>query len=204
MFGKKNSDSAHTSNHKYSVYIKLQIAGNCIEKYCGERVSPDDIKQIKGAARLNTYDNVIQKAEASLISTSPELWFHHGPSTFTTTPKMIIDIGHGIDQLSFKIVDDWFSVETTYSEICIFCAPVRALYELIDNGHLGHVGIEGVQKEISAPLGLHWIDPINERIDGGMTNTDGNGITATYTNELIQLSINKVFELAEHPQIYDR
>jgi hypothetical protein len=197
MFGKK--DEA-----KHSVYLKVRIATNVVSKFCGERIHPGDIPTIKSATRLNSYDNSIQKAEASLIPGLRELWFHHGPSTFSSTPSMIIDIGEEIDQLILKILGEWFTVETTYSEICLFYAPVKALKDLIEVGHLGNAGINGITRQIEGPGGLDWLEPISEHVDGGLTNKEQNGITATYTNEAIQLIINKVFDGGEHPQIFEK
>jgi hypothetical protein len=197
MFGKKEE-----SNH--SVYLKVRVASSVVSKFSGERMLPEDIPTIKSSTQLNSYDSAIQKAEASLVPGNRDLWFHHGPSTFASSPNMTIDIGEPVDQLKLEIVGDWITVETTYSEICLFYAPIKALKALIDVGHLGYVGIHGVEREIEGPAGLNWIEPINEKVGGGMTNKDQNGITATYTNEAIQLIINKVFDGGEHPQIFDK
>lgn len=202
MFELFKASGKNRDRQVHSVNLRLRIATNVVVRFCGERMAPEKVNTIKSATRLNTYENSIQKAEASLIPSSQELWFHHAPSTFATTPNMTIDIGQS-EQLSFKVVGDWFSVETTYSEICLFCAPTRTLRELIENGHLGYAGIHGIQNEIDVPGHLSWLEPINERIDGGLTNKDMYGISATYTNEAIQLTLNSAYDSGEHPQLFE-
>jgi hypothetical protein len=203
MFGLFKASGSNRKRQIHSVNLSLRIATNVVKRFCGERMAPENIPTIKSATSLDTYNNIIQKAEASLIPCSQELWFHHGPSTFATTPNMIIDVGHKLEQLSLKVVGDWFSVETTDSEICLFYAPVRSLNELIENGHLGYAGIHGIQNEINFPGTLRWLEPIKEHIDGGLTNEKMNGICASYTNEAIQLRLNSVFDSGEHPQIFE-
>jgi hypothetical protein len=66
---------------------------------------------------------------------------------------MIIDIWHNIDQLEFKIVDQWFTVETTDSYICILFAPTKHMCEINNNGNLGIVGIKGIIPEDG---GRYW------------------------------------------------
>jgi hypothetical protein len=80
---------------------------------------------IRKEASLNSYDNSIHKAETKSLSRSLEFWYHHGSSTFELSPSMIIDIGHSIDQLEFKIFDQWFTVETTDSNVFILLATIE-------------------------------------------------------------------------------
>ena len=199
----KSNNAKGNAAPKYGVHLKLRIAANVAYDFCGKRMSPEEVPTVKAATSLYSYDNTIQKAEATLIVGPQELWFHHGPSSFATTPNMIVDIGHKFDQLSFKIVGEFFSLETTYSQICIFYAPVDKLYELMNNGHLGYVGSGGKEREVTIPNCLGWIEPIHECIGGGLTNEKLNGITATYTNEAVELTINGIYELGEHQQIPD-
>jgi hypothetical protein len=190
-----------------NVHIKLRIATGVVTRYCGRenavKLLEGELPVIGKTSSLNTYDDVIQKAETTSISHSPELWYHHGCSTFAISPNMFIDIGHKTDQLEFKIVDQWFSVETTDSQVCIFFAPIKHMYEIIENGHLGYVGIESIESEVKKPGDFPWIAGIHQSLDGGLTNKGYNGITAIYTNEAVQMIVNTIYDGGEHPMIRD-
>lgn len=191
----------------HNVHIKLRIATNVVERYCGRENSVKllngELPVISKTNRLNTYDNFIQKAETTCLSHSPELWFHHGCSTFATSPHMIIDIDNKTDELEFKIVDEWFSIETTDSQVCIFFAPIKHMCEIFENGHLGNVGFKGIESEVEKPGDFPWIEGIHQNIDGGLTNKDLNGTTVTYTNEAVQMIVNTIYDGGEHPMIRD-
>jgi hypothetical protein len=188
-----------------NVHIKLRIATNIVEQYCGRdsaiKLLNNELPVISKTNSLNSYDKFIQKAETTCLSHSPELWYHHGCSTFAVSPNMIIDIGHKIDQLEFKIVDEWFSIETTDSQICIFFAPIKHMYEIIKNGNLGYVGFESIESEVEKPGDFYWIEGIHQRLDGGLTNESQNGVTAVYTNEAVQMIVNTIYNGGEHPII---
>ena len=202
MFGRKKETP------KCNVYLKLRIASTVVSDFCGQEnaaklLNDDGFQIIKKAKRLNSYDNFIQKAEATLINHNPELWYHHGCSTFASSPNMIIDIDESTDQLQFKVVDNWFTLETTDYGVCVFFAPTTHFRQLVDEGHLGYVGTHGIEDEIQMPGEFKWLEGIHQKIDGGLTNREFNGIDVTYTNEAAQLVICRVFEGGEHPVIRD-
>jgi hypothetical protein len=190
-----------------NVHIKLRIATSVVTQYCGrdtaEKLSKGDLPVIGKTSRLNTYDNFIQKAETTCLSHSPELWYHHGCSSFATSPNMVIDIGHISDQLEFKIFDQWFSIETTDSQVCIFFAPIKHMYEMIENGHLGYVGINDIKSEVKKPGDFPWIEGVHQSLGGGPTNKDNNGVTAIYTNDAVQMIVNTIYDGGEHSMIMD-
>lgn len=84
-----------------NVHIKLRIANSVVTRYCGRdnalKLLNGELPVISKVSSLNTYDDFIQKAEATSLSHAPELWYHHGCSSFTVSPNMIIDIGHNTD-----------------------------------------------------------------------------------------------------------
>jgi hypothetical protein len=190
-----------------NVHIKLRIANDIATQYCGrdsaEKLLNGTLPVIRKEASLKTYDNFIQKAETTCLSHSPELWYHHGSSTFAVSPNMIIDIGHSIDKLEFKIFDQWFSVETTDSNICIFFAPIKHMCEIIENGNLGFVGMNSVESEVEKPGDFPWIEGIHQSLSGGLTNESRNGVTAIYTNEAVQMIVNTIYDGGEHSMIQD-
>jgi hypothetical protein len=190
-----------------NVHIKLRIATNVVTRYCGldnaKKLSKGELPLIGKTNSLNTYDNFIQKAETTCLSHSPELWYHHGCSTFAISPNMFIDIGHKTDQLEFKIIDQWFSIETTDSQVCIFFAPIKHMYEIIENGHLGYVGIDGIEGDVEKPGDFPWIEGIHQSLGGGLTNKANNGVTAIYTNDAVQMIVNTIYDGGEHPMISD-
>jgi len=116
---------------------------------------------------------------------------------------MIIDIGHEIDQLEFKIIDEWFSIETTDSNTCIFFAPIKHMCEIIENGNLGFVGLKSIESEVEKPGDFPWIEGIHQRLLAGTTNKARNGVTAIYTNEAVQMIVNTIYDGGEHPIIRD-
>jgi len=193
--------------NKNNVHIKLRIATNVVTQYCGRentsKLLNNELPVIKKRNFLSTYDNFIQKAETTCLSHSPELWYHHGCSTFAVSPNMIIDIGHETDQLEFKIVGEWFTIETTDSQICIFFAPIKHMGEIFENGNLGFVDIKGIESDVEKPGDFPWIEGVHQSLDGGLTNRDRNGITATYTNQAVQMIVNTVYDVGEHPMIRD-
>ena len=201
MFGKKKESALS----RYGVHIELKINNSVVRQFCGRenavKLFTDDHPGIKKTSRLDTYDGVIQKAEATCISHSPEMWFHHGCSTFATSSNMRIDIDHNLDELEFKIVDQWFAIETSDSKVCIFFAPIKHMLEIMNNGHLGFVGIDGVESEVDMPSDFPWLEGIHLRIDGGLINKEQNGIAAVYTNEAVQMRVNTIYEGGEHPFI---
>jgi hypothetical protein len=190
-----------------NVHIKLRIAPEVVAPYCGRKnavkLLENELPVIGKTSKLNTYDNFIQKAETTCLSHSPEMWYHHGCSSFATSPNMVIDIGHKSDQLEFKIFEQWFSVETSNSKVCIFFAPIEHMYEFIENGHLGYVGINGKESEVEEPGDFPWIKGIHQNLCGGSTNNDYNGVTAIYTNDAVQMIINTIYDGGEHPRIRD-
>jgi hypothetical protein len=190
-----------------NVHIKLRIATGVVTRYCGRenavKLLEGELPVIGKTSRLNTFDDVIQKAETTCLSHSPELWYHHGCSSFAISPNMIIDIGHISDQLEFKIFDQWFSIETTHSQVCIFFAPIKHMYEIIENGHLGYVGIDDIEGEVEKPADFPWIEGIHQSLGGGLTNKAHNGVTAIYTNEAVQMIVNTIYDGGEHPRIMD-
>jgi hypothetical protein len=190
-----------------NVHIKLRIATGVVTQYCGrdnaEKLSKGELPVIGKTSRLNTYDNFIQKVETTCLSHSPELWYHHGCSSFAISPNMIIDIGHKSDQLEFKIFDQWFSIETTDSQVCVFFAPIKHMYEIIENGHLGYVGINNIESEVKKPADFPWIEGIHQSLGGGLTNKAYNGVTAIYTNDAVQMIVNTIDNGGEHPMIRD-
>jgi hypothetical protein len=190
-----------------NVHIKLRIATNVVTRYCGRENSikllNGELPVISKTNNLNTYDNFIQKAETTCLSHSPELWFHHGCSTFAVSPNMIIDIDNKTDELEFKIVDEWFSIETTDSQVCIFFAPIKHMLEIFENGHLGYVGLKNIESEVEKPSDFPWIEGIHQRLLAGTTNNARNGVTAIYTNEAVQMIVNTIYDGGEHPMISD-
>ncbi len=197
----------HNKKKPNNVHIKLRIATNVVHQYCGRenaaKLLNDELPVIRKTTSLSSYDSVIQKAETTCLSHSPELWYHHGCSTFAISPKMIIDIGHKTDELEFKIVDEWFSIETTDSQVCIFFAPIKHMLEIFENGHLGNVGFKGIESEVEKPGDFPWIEGIHQSIDGGVTNKVRNGTTVIYTNEAVQMIVNTIYDGGEHPMISD-
>lgn len=202
MFGRKKVAPKH------NVYLRLRIANTVLTGFCGrENASKllDDTgyPTIKNTSELNKHDNFIQKAEATLVNHSPPLWYHHGCSVFASSPNMVIEIDHPTDQLLFKIVENYFTLETSDSGVCVFFAPTTHLRQLIEAGNLGYVGIDSKESEIDMPGDFKWIEGINQRIGGNLASSDRNGIDVTYTNEVAQLFICSVFEGGEHPIIKD-
>lgn len=105
--------------------------------------------------------------------------------------------------MEFKIVDQWFSVETTDSNICIFFAPIKHMRDIIENGNLGFVGINEIESEVEKVGDFPWIEGIHQSLSGGLTNKLLNGVTATYTNEAVQLVVNTIYDYGEHSMIKD-
>lgn len=190
-----------------NVHIKLRISTSVVNQYCfsenQKKIPYSELPVINKTNSLNTYENFIQKAEVTCLSHSPELWYHHGCSTFAVSPKMLIDIGHKIDELEFKIIDKWFVIETTYTKICIFYAPIKHMHEIFENGHLGYVGLKSIESEVEKPAEFPLIEGVHQYLLAGTTNKARNGDTAIYTNEAVQMIVNTIYDGAEHSMIRD-
>lgn len=193
---------------KYNVHLKLRIANNLVSKFCdreyAKKIDDDaDCPIIKKTKRLDGYDNLIQKAEAALINHSPELWYHHGCDTFASSSNMIIDLGGRLGELEFKSHGQWFTLESADTGVCVFFAPRKHFLQLVKQGHLGHVGLNGIESEVEKPGGFRWLEGIHQALTSIGTNSNYKGIRAVYTNEAAELSINLIFEGGEHPLIRD-
>jgi hypothetical protein len=77
------------------------------------------------------------------------------------------------------------------------------MYEIIENGHLGYVGINDIEGEVEKPADFPWIEGIHQSLGGGLTNKAHNGVTAIYTNDAVQMIVNSIYDGGEHLRIRD-
>lgn len=194
------------NNVFFDVHLKVRFANDKVRSICKEF---DNSKQPPAIQLANTLDKTndnIQIAEVTSLRTTPlnsQLWFHHGDNSLAKSPEMLIQVDGIDEQLQLKIHEQWIYVETFYSGLCLFYAPVKALNTIREQGNFGYSGYEDIEKKVGLIEGLPWIKGIVENVSGSFVNDERKSTRVTYTNEAIQLVIQAIYDGGEHPVRYE-
>lgn len=194
------------NNAFFDVHLKVRFANDKVRSICKEFENSKQPPTIQLANTLDKTNDNIQIAEVTSLRTTPlnsQLWFHHGDNSLAKSPEMLIQVDGINEQLQFKIHGQWMYVETFYSGLCLFYAPVKALNTIREKGNFGYSVYKDIEKTVDIIEGLPWIKGIVENIPADFVNDEQQLICTTYTNEAIQLVIQRIYDGGEHPVRYE-